>query len=412
MKLELDRGRVVTVDGPARVRILSGKVEVVGARVSQFEVPRGKRLPVEALAKTRLDIDAPAGSVEEVTGRTIPASWDRFVARMKKERPKSVFVLGEMDTGKSFFATYVANRLLAGKRKVAVLDLDIGQSDVGPPGCFGLAVLKKPVSFLPQAPVTATAFVGGHSPALHFAPALAAFARISRRAAAAADTVLVNTSGWVQGDGGRAYKAAKMEIFPPDLVVLIQRDGELEHLVRHLPERKIVRLHVSKAASNTPPEVRKGLREEVSRAYFAGAKTVRVRGFATQGAYYGTGTPVAVPRGVAKYVRYAEKLSGWEGHLVVHKDPLPPSARREVAAAFPGRIVRVPEGFEAGVVVGLADSNGDGLGEGVLLALDWKRRVATIRTPVPADKIRILQFGSLRLTPDGEEDGFVAPGSL
>lgn len=416
MKFKLEKGKIILVDGPAVVSVRSGRCDAVGALLGKgnsVAIPKGKKIPVEAVAVSLVEVVGKEAKVVDLPERTIPDSWETLLKRMIKERPKSVFVIGEMDTGKSFFTTWVSNRLRRAGKKVAVLDLDIGQSDIGPPGFFGLSFLKKPVAFLPQASVDGLAFVGGHSPGLHFAPALGAFARIARTALSSSEICLINTAGWVQGDGGRAYKTAKMEICPPGLVVLMQRGTELEHLVAHLPAKKIARLHVSKSATFTSPDVRKLLREEISRTAMARSRTVTVKGFAVMGAYYGTGTPVVPPPSIAKTIIHIEKLSGWEGYLVVTRAGISGEERGAIAAEYKARIVWVEEDHEVGALVGLASAAGDGLGMGVVLSIDWKKRVARIRTPAGnAKAIRILQFGSLRLTPDGREAGFLTPGSM
>ena len=116
-------------------------------------------------------------------------------------------MLGEVDTGKTFFSTYLANRLLEKVGKTAILDCDTGQSDIGCPGTFGMLVLKKPAIFLTEINPTYMYLLGAHSPGLHFVPALTGLVDMLKKAEKDADALIIDTTGWVQGDGGRAIKS-------------------------------------------------------------------------------------------------------------------------------------------------------------------------------------------------------------
>ncbi|RMH56446.1 MAG: hypothetical protein D6679_09210 [Candidatus Hydrogenedentota bacterium] len=414
MNHTLKKGEILSVAGPAFVRVKRGMVEIVGAPLKPsrvpLKIPEGKTVPFEARKPSVLSITGADARVEEIRKRTIPRKWDLLIERIARRRIRKIIVLGEMDTGKSFFATYVANKLLGRGIRPAVLDCDIGQSDIGPPGCFGVLVLKRPTPFLALQEPTAIEMVGAHSPALHFLPTVAAFSRMTKQALKSADVLIINTNGWVQGDGGRAMKRTKLEAFDPDLIVLMQRDRELEHLVVREPKRKIVRMVVSRKASFTPPDERKLLREEISRRYMKNARTITIRGFFTARAYYGTGQvsqpPVPVPG-----LLHAERLSGWEGWLLVTKKPIRNPAR--LSERLKSRIMNIVAGSERNVMVGLLDARDRCLGIGSLQSLDYARRIARIVTPVRNKKaICTIQFSSLRLDPKGYEAGFVTPGSF
>lgn len=406
-------GEVFLLRGPARATLVEGRAEAVGAPLARrrsIRVPEGKSIPVEFLSAGALRWEAHAVPAR-LPGRTIPPAWDRLVARMRAERLRRILVLGEMDSGKTFFSTYVANRLVSARRLVGVLDVDLGQSDIGPPGTMGLALLRRSVLTLAGARADEIAFVGAHSPALHFLPSCAAFHALVR-AGARADHLVVDTPGWVHGDGGRAWTRAQYDLLDPDIVVLLERGDELRHFASTLPTRRVVRLAVSKKATPTSPDVRKALREEISRAYMKGARRAVIEGFRTDRCYYGTGTIAAPPDGVpAGAVVHAERLPAWEGWFVVVRRPLPAEAR----AAFGARVVEFVDGDERGVLVGLLDEGERCLGLGSVERIDWARRRAVVWTPLGASaarRVRVVQIGSLRLTPEGNEAGFLPPGSL
>src|SRR5437773_5789241 len=99
---------------------------------------------------------------------TVDPSWEMAVAQARDARV--VLVIGETDTGKTSFTTYLANRLLAENLSVGVVDADLGQSDIGPPTTVGLGRLCPPVERLADAEVLGLYFVGSTSPQGHLLP--------------------------------------------------------------------------------------------------------------------------------------------------------------------------------------------------------------------------------------------------
>lgn len=411
MEYKVKKGDIYILKGPGKVGIKRGRIEAVGKSVKNGEevlVPLGKSIPLEVKEESTLSIEIEKpGEIRRIRERTIPSSWDNLVKRIVREKARTILVLGEVDTGKSFFATYLANRLLEKGVMPAVLDGDPGQSDVSIPGTLGLAVLKKQVVFLTEASTSAIYFVGSHSPGLHFLPTIVGIKRLAEAGLKKANTVIINTTGWVQSDGGRALKRAKIEILYPEIIVLLQRTDELEHLIKGYAPKKIVRINVSKKASFTSAEDRKKLREMPSTRYFKGARKIRLslERIATDRCYFGTGKEMKIPGTL-----YAERLSGFEGTLVVTKKPLP-QEKLNVLSKKLGNIRNIVAGDEKGILVGLLDEKGDTLGMGRIEEIDYKKKGVLLSTPVKdGGRIKIIQFGSLRITPEGREAGFVSPG--
>ena len=76
-------------------------------------------------------------------------------------------VIGESDTGKTTLVTAIANTLRARRPGVAVIDADLGQSEIGPPTTIGLGRIRRRVGRLADADVVALYIVGVTSPARH-----------------------------------------------------------------------------------------------------------------------------------------------------------------------------------------------------------------------------------------------------
>lgn len=417
MQQHIRKDEFYLLNGPATVTVSGGVIEVIGAGVAageKIDVPVGKKIPMLGIEDAVVDITAQPEAITKMECSSIPAEWDELANRIASEKVKGslykVIVLGEVDTGKTFFSTYLANRLLEKVGKTAILDCDTGQSDIGAPGTFGMLVLKKPAIFLTELEPTHMYLLGAHSPGLHFVPALTGLVDMLHKAEKDADALIIDTTGWVQGDGGRAIKKAKLDIVKPDKVVLMQRGTELEHLVRHLPASMIVRLPVSKKASSTSQMDRKELRELVSRRNFAHSKVFEIpfKQVTTDRSYFLTGTKIEL-----EGTLYAERLSGWEGTLIFASGPLLP----EMMKSWPkdlGMQRIFFAGQEKGLMIALLDEHQNMLAIGRLEEFDFLRNNFRIRSNYRGDhsKIKGIQFGSLKISETGNESGFIEPGSF
>jgi polynucleotide 5'-hydroxyl-kinase GRC3/NOL9 len=265
-------------DGPASVQIVAGKIEIFGFEPKlkrKMVVQEGKRLPFYTLEATTFNISLGVNAcIQEVEGNTTPQSWkEPFNSALNLEnKPAIILVLGKADSGKSSFCTYLVNTLVNNKFSTAVLDGDIGQSDIGPSGTIGYALTSKPIINLSSLRLQNAFFVGVTSPILAIAKTLTGLtalkAEILREPP---DFVVVNTDGWVTGDIALRYKTAMVKALKPDLVVAIQIQNELEPLIASLPTT-IIRVQPSSSLSIRTAEKRKKLRELTYQRYLKGAK--------------------------------------------------------------------------------------------------------------------------------------------
>jgi polynucleotide 5'-hydroxyl-kinase GRC3/NOL9 len=225
----VDRGKTLLVDGPAAVTFLSGKVEVFGFSLSQprkIIIREGKRLPFHALEKTQLNLSlGAAASASEVEGDTIPSSWAAAYETVNtlEQKPTVVMVVGCVDSGKSSFCTYLTNRLVSDGRRVAILDEDLGQSDVGPPATVAYALVSKPVTDLFNLKPEGTVFVGSTSPMGVADKTIAAVASLKAEIAGkTVDALVVNTDGWVTGDEALKFKRRLALAVQPEVAFCLE----------------------------------------------------------------------------------------------------------------------------------------------------------------------------------------------
>jgi polynucleotide 5'-hydroxyl-kinase GRC3/NOL9 len=195
-------------------------------------------------------------------------------------RVRVTVLVGAGDTGKTTLAARLASALAARGTRVAVVDADVGQSEIGPPTTVGLGAVTGPLTRLRDAELVALEFIGDTSPVRRIGVTADATGRLVRRALAAGFAhVIVDTGGLVEGALGVALKRAKLRAIDPDLVILVQRRDESEPLARALggAERPaLVRVVTSPAATRRTQTQRRLFRDRALQEYLRDSASVRV----------------------------------------------------------------------------------------------------------------------------------------
>jgi polynucleotide 5'-kinase involved in rRNA processing len=190
----------------------------------------------------------------------------------EKQRPLILFMLGGVDVGKTHTVTVLANRFYDRGLKVAVVDADVGQSDIGPPCCIGMGIRERKVWTLSEVPLHSLYFVGTTSPSGYMQECVkGAETAVQRARKLNADVILVDSTGWIEGDDAKNFKSFEIEAIDPSLVVAIEKEDEVEHILLHLTKRTIT-LRKSRKARWRTREERKALREEAYDRYFSTAQ--------------------------------------------------------------------------------------------------------------------------------------------
>lgn len=218
-----------------------------------------------------------AGFLENVTGRV------------------RIMVVGRPDTGKSTLAFLLASWLQDRGRTCAVVDCDIGQADIGPPGfvSYGLINQSAPVanmradsmswggsrpgteriegSSLARRSISRTGsyLVGDVSPygrgdARLLAMVAGASACVEAAERDGAEAVVVDTTGLALFSEGIRLKCAKADAIRPDVVVLLSPvsggRNSAEEVLGHLLEAQghnVLRVPASAEARKRSPEERR-----------------------------------------------------------------------------------------------------------------------------------------------------------
>ncbi len=192
--------------------------------------------------------------------------WDRLL-RVLRAQQGTVLLLGATDSGKTTLARYIVESLVVRRLRTALIDADIGQSGIGLPGTIGMKVFcdQRGLGDFSYERMT---FLGFTNPA-KVVPLMVAMTRrmagIGRRRA---EIAVVDTTGLISGELGKALKTAKIRAIRPAHIVAIQSGDELEHILTLVGAARIHRLKPSCAVKRRSAPSRRAYRERKLEEYF------------------------------------------------------------------------------------------------------------------------------------------------
>ncbi|WP_457741509.1 Clp1/GlmU family protein [Thermococcus sp.] len=346
--------------------------------------------------------------------RDVPHDRLELLAELSSRDTVKVMVIGGLDTGKSTLVTFLANELLNVGRSVAIVDSDVGQKGILPPATVSLAFPGENFSSLSELEGVVHYFIGTVSPSQFVGEMAVGVKRLVEIAERSAEVVLIDTTGFVTGPGFE-MKRLKAELVRPDLTVALERDGELEALLKVLGNyTQIVKLAVSESAKPVSREERREIRFEKWRAYFSNSHLVEfsVDEVALTGTSLFNGRPLDERETtlLSRIFRWLV-LAGWEseGHYTVVKadeDSFPRGYRSIHAVDFE-RL--------SNLLVGLVDEKGLCLGLGILKWVNFSSGLLQVLTPLSDEevsKITEIRFGRMRVLETGEELGLLRRDEL
>ncbi|MEZ0319085.1 MAG: Clp1/GlmU family protein [Pyrobaculum sp.] len=398
-------GDIYRVEGPAKVVVKRGQIYATGVVYSDgqwFTVLRARRLAIKAVAESEVEFILGPGALLEkaAPGEEIIDEWEAQVSQVD---PRGVIlIIGMMDVGKSTMAALLGNKALAKGYRVAIVDADVGQNDLGPPTTISLARTSKYVTHLRQLVAEKSIFLQSTSLEKIWPKAVEQITRAVKYAKATwgADTVIVNTDGWVLDQDAVVFKRRLIERLEPSLVVAIQVEKELEPITQGFKNVVIF---------PPPPYARARSRED--------RKIHREMGY---GRYIFPPVELAVPLDktpicnlpIFKGVEMSEDLKKMLGRALGMSIIKAYQVGGRVYAIVSGnswyvrkvggfQVACIPQDFENGLLVGLEDGEGFLVGLGVLKKIYYDKKRAVIYTSSEVEKkiaeVKCIRLGLVRL---------------
>jgi len=227
-------------------------------------------------------------------------NWKQLARRIVGGKPcksemksqQVVLVIGSTDVGKSTFCRFLIDFAVAEGFRVAVVDADIGQSQIGPPTTIGVKFFE-PMSRVETSPTEGATnsgletpptgvefdgiadklyFVGAVSPArsqLQVLTGTRLMVDVARDAQA--DFIVVDTTGYIHDKAAVVLKQHKIELLRPNHLVCIGRSTELEQITACYSQQEWLQLHYLLPHRNVrskSSEARRRYREAQFDVYF------------------------------------------------------------------------------------------------------------------------------------------------
>jgi polynucleotide 5'-hydroxyl-kinase GRC3/NOL9 len=413
MNRTVEKGKTLLAEGPSSVTIISGKAEVFGSTVkagNKIVIREGKRLPFTTQENTVFDISTGENAeIEETEGSTIPSSWVTASQELQnvQTRPTVAIVLGNVDSGKTSFTTYLLNRLVKEKKKTAILDGDIGQSDVGPPCTVAYTFVRRQLTDLFNLETKQVRFIGVNSPSGIISKVINALNTLKNEIIQQnPDFVVVDTDGWIEGEDAVYYKTRLVETLCPDITFMIQQKDELAPLVNTLEKFAKVIVNSPVAINQRDREKRKNLRELGYVKYLRNAK---VQSYPLSWLRIEESEPIGLDR-IRENMKEPRKLNEMFGmkplHVVEFRDRISVIIGRrrwigqenikKVEESTGKKVMITRKGEEEGLLTGLYDPQRKFLGIGIMQEIYFKRKVLKILTPVSGE-ISTVFVGKVKL---------------
>lgn len=194
------------------------------------------------------------------------AAWEELLEELCSGRGASV-IIGATDSGKSTLARYLVNGLLKRGHSVSLVDSDVGQSSLGLPGTISMKTFTTP-STARSFRFRRMSFIGTVNPAKMMLLIIETAGKMVRDCREESERVLMDTSGLIDGELGRALQLGKIRAAQARHVIALQRGCELEHILEGFRRARVHRLRVSDSVKVRKREDRAMYRRKKLELYF------------------------------------------------------------------------------------------------------------------------------------------------
>lgn len=299
-QLEQDEELRIEVDCPkgekVSVELISGIAEIFGTEMvlnTKYKFGSGTKLAVFTYQGCSIKIRGDM-EVQPYTSKETPmiqylnchAGLEQMREHPESDNPERdsrgpiAMVVGPADVGKSTVCRLLLNYAVRMGRRPIFVDLDVGQGSISVPGSIGSLLVERPANieegFVQTAPIVYHYGhkTPGHNPSLYnrLVSRMADVVRERLRENKKAETsgVVINTCGWVRGEGYNQIKHTA-QAFEVDVIIVLDQERVYNDLVNDMPEFvKVVWLPKSGGVVEQNPEQRQASRDLRVKQYFYG----------------------------------------------------------------------------------------------------------------------------------------------
>jgi len=253
LRVEVDCGKTDKVI----VELKSGHAEIFGTEMvvnTKYQFTTGTKFAVFTFQGCAVQVQGKM-EVDPYTSKETPmmmylnthAALEQLRLNAEKDMTRGpiCMLVGPTDVGKSTVCRLLLNYAVRLGRRPIFADLDVGQGSIAVPGSVGAMLVERPASieegFSQNSPLVYHYGhkTPGHNPVLYnqLVSRLADVVRerlaVNRKAEASG--VVINTCGWIRGEGYNQIKHIA-QAFEVDVIIVLDQERVYNDLVRDMPK--------------------------------------------------------------------------------------------------------------------------------------------------------------------------------
>ncbi len=425
MNVELEKNKIIRISGPASIKVVNGSIRILGATYSEGErvvISKYRSYALKCIGdKAVIEVSlGDGGAVEEPSeGEEVIDVWENTVEKIINECSNNkckVIVVGPVESGKSSLTALIANVSLEKGLKPIIIDADVGQADIGPPGFISAAIVENKILWLRDLKASYLKIVGSITPAYVMHKIISNIMFLVDRVKNSGDVVVIDTDGWVQGYQAIEYKIDLIRTVNPTHVIVLadkQLANALEKAFQDNADINVVYLPSPKVVRKRDRDDRRYLRSKSYRRYLEDGKVrkIKLREVALIGSalFIGEKADLNTLREILKPLNitplYASSLHNTL-FIVVDKQQVNIRSIVETVSQELGfsEVYVFTKGFEKGLLVGLVGEDSNNEIPGIIVSIDFNKEEISIQTKHEG-KIRAIIFSKIKLSDEWEEVG-------
>ncbi|MEM4758911.1 MAG: Clp1/GlmU family protein [Desulfurococcaceae archaeon] len=405
--IKLKQNELIRVFGPASINVKLGVIDVYRKKFEigeSFIIHKLRSCVIQSITDSELEINLGSeASLAQLDDRDSYMNWLETLSKILDSKPKSIIVIGNVDSGKSTFSIMIANEALNKGLKPAVIDSDVGQADIGPPCFITMSYPDYQVIWMREYKAVHYKFIGDNKPQYKIDEIIYAVKELMNRAVNDnRNIVVVDTDGWIGDENAIVYKYKLITSIKPDILVVIGR--ELQDMFSKLEKIgvKVYTIDPPQYRRTRNREERKLLRRDKYREYLENGKLVKISFdnlIVLNNPLFNT-TPVETPVQLSDRILFISR--GLGKLYVVSKTSLSNEEIEFLKNTYGVSHIRIyNENYFENILVAL--SNGTIDYPALLVKVDFRNRELLLKTKFSND-FKLIKFSSIKLREDYVEE--------
>jgi polynucleotide 5'-hydroxyl-kinase GRC3/NOL9 len=406
--IRLIKGELLKIYGPMSLVVKSGCIDIYGKVLCAAEkavVHKARNYIVEAVSDAEIDVIMVNESQIQSVDESDPYRKRREIAlKIVEGECKRVVIVGCVDCGKTSLATLIFNLALRRGKKPGVIDGDVGQADIGPPGYITLGTSESSVLWISELRPISMKFIGDIKPQYYTQSIIGKLKELIQLSEnLGLSPIVIDTDGWIKDEIGMLYKYSIINEVKPDTIVVL--GSEFKGLFEKYRKLGIVVYEIEAPTSRKTRsrEERRQIRSLRYREFLEKTPLVKlnldnviVEGFPLlQGARFDTSTLSKLIEGQIIYASWLPNTLYVYGNVKSYNT-------EDLKKMGFEKIKIFADGFEKNLYCAVTDDKGNDY-PCIIGKIDFEKREVLVRTGCTGT-VRTLKISRIRLTQDYTEE--------